>query len=551
MNVPFPVATNSRWFTAIWAVALFAATFALNTRHNDFPFHYHPDEPGKVEQIRDGKWNFHHPMLLLSTTKLVANVTGAPLQEQALVELGRSVSAAFTALSVVALSLLAYAWRGWLGSILGGLALMLHHQLYELSHYMKEDSALLAGLSVSFLASFMYVQRASLPRAFALGAACALALSGKYVGAVAMAIAVPALMQAPHAAGKRLPHLGVALIGFLVVIAAVNWPVFASIDTFNASFRREVHLVATGQGELTRRVPHALYWNVFVDNTTPVIWLLLGAFLMERWTHRNGMSLVEKLLVIFPFAFAIALSFSPKENDRYFLPVTAMLTLFAAMGVEDAPRLMARFPEFLGWRHSERWLEPRARTIRILLAVILLLALQVTGWWPSKPGWMQYDQAFQHDDQAALLAWMREELPATAVIAADARVGLPDPERKKHAARAAAIPQKLLVSKLAADLGTVQELRAKGVTHVAVSESSFGRFFRGDLRAKENAGEKFAAGRAFYEELFREGKRVFERDRGTVLYLHPGIVVYEIDDPWGAKAQPPVIEAGPYDQESE
>ena len=39
---------------------------------------------------------------------------------------------------------------------------------------------------------------------------------------------------------------------------------------------------------------------------------------------------------------------------------------------------------------------------------------------------------------------------------------------------------------------------------------------------------EFARRKAFYERLFREGKMVFERERGTVLYLHPGIRVYQI-----------------------
>ena len=89
-----------------WAFALFVATLVLHTRHNTFPFYYHPDEPGKVEQVLGMRpWNFHHPMLLLSTTKLIAS---SARTEQTVVETGRWVSAAFTAGAVVALSLLGY-----------------------------------------------------------------------------------------------------------------------------------------------------------------------------------------------------------------------------------------------------------------------------------------------------------------------------------------------------------------------------------------------------------------------------------------------------------
>ena len=48
------------------AVVLFALTLGLDTRHNDFPFTYHPDEGGKVAQVLLGSRNYHHPLLLLS-----------------------------------------------------------------------------------------------------------------------------------------------------------------------------------------------------------------------------------------------------------------------------------------------------------------------------------------------------------------------------------------------------------------------------------------------------------------------------------------------------
>src|SRR2546422_6738796 len=50
-----------------WALLLFAACLWLDTRHNDFPFFYHRDEPDKVSQVIRGEWNFHHPALMLAT----------------------------------------------------------------------------------------------------------------------------------------------------------------------------------------------------------------------------------------------------------------------------------------------------------------------------------------------------------------------------------------------------------------------------------------------------------------------------------------------------
>ena len=66
------------------------------------------------------------------------------------------------------------------------------------------------------------------------------------------------------------------------------------------------------------------------------------------------------------------------------------------------------------------------------------------------------------------------------------------------------------------------------MTHLVVSETSYGRFFRGDLRAKDASDLSFRQAKAFYEELLRDHEPMFERERGTVIYLHPGMRVYRL-----------------------
>jgi hypothetical protein len=408
---------------------------------------------------------------------------------------------------------------------------MLHHQLYELAHYMKEDTALLLGVASAFLCALAFEQRPTRFRAALLGVACAVAISGKYIGVISLAVAAPALWGGWRSGRKA--DLAWCAGALLMTLALVNAPLLSDLSGFKASFSREVDLVVEGQGDSTRQIPHMLYWNVFVDNTNPVMWLLLAAFLSRCGRHRASFSRTQWTAILFPFIYALVLSFSPKENDRYFLPATALFTVLAALGIKDAAHLLSLWlTAWGGTAHPERLLEARARHRIAVAAAGVLLVVQLTGWAGTKPGWLRYDAAFQRDDLRELIAWMKTNLPADALIVADSRVGLPNPQRKKHAARAAEIPQRLIVKKLAAEVaektGTVDELRAKGVTHVAVSESSYGRFFRGDLRAKDNKGEKFTRAKAFYEELLRDGELVFERDRGTVIYLHPGIRMYRI-----------------------
>ncbi len=488
----------------VWCVVLFTAALMLNTRHNTFPYFYHPDESAKVTQVLTEKWNYHHPMLLLTATKAVVDMLGVTLREQSIVEAGRWVSAAFTAAAIAALSLLAFVWRGWAAAIGTGLALLLHNQLYELSHYMKEDTALLFGLSLTFLTAFLYARRPDIWRAICLGVAVACAISGKYIGVVALAVAAPVLWLAP---GKeRRAHM----LGFAGALTAaiiiINLPLVLHPDAFRQSFNREMEFVVHGQRGTTRSVPHALYWNVFRDNSTPVIWLLLAVFLTARWRDRRRVTLVEWLLIGFPFALALALSFSPKSNDRYFLPATAMLVLLAALGVRDAAKL-------LGYWVPQRW-----------AAAAVVVALVVAQW----PRWARYEMAFQHDDNAELFEWVKTQLPASAVVAKDSRIQLPDPESTRDAERFARLPQTILGAKFAADLGSIEELRAKGVTHVAISESDYGRFFLRGLRPKKGEAKDFARRQRFYEELLRDGELVFARERSTVLYLHPGIRLYQL-----------------------
>lgn len=505
------IAISEAWRTrallALWSAVLAGGCFALFTRHNDFPYFYHPDEPGKVEQVLSGKWNFNHPMALLSVTRAVVEVSGVPRERQAVVEAGRAVAAGFAAGAVVALSLLAWLWKGWAPAVVTGAVLATHHQLYELSHYMKEDTALLFGVACAFLALYAYWIAPSPGRAAALGAACALAVSGKYMGVFTVALAIPALGLAPGGSWRR--YSAAWALAFGAALLAINLPLLLDWETFSQSLNREIGLVMRGQAEVTRRVPHAQYWNVFIDNTSPAIWVFLVIFLAARWHDRWRLDLLQEVIICFPFVYAVALSFSPKDNDRYFLPATALFTLLACLGVRDLAR----------W--SQARMHPR---IALAGAGAVLVLFQLTSLW-------RYEKAFQRDDNLELIEWLRTSVPANAIIVKDNRIALPRPDRKRDESRMGVIPQTVWAKKgmkYAADLGTLDELRVWGVTYVAVSQSDYGRFSSDSLRPKKGEEETFAKQKRFYEQLFREGDRVFERDRGTVLYLHPGIYVYRI-----------------------
>jgi hypothetical protein len=498
---------------AAFCLLLFAAVLFLDTRFNRFPYFYHPDEGVKVEQIRTGDWNYHHPMLLLTVTKAAVTLTGAAPTEQSIVQVGRWVSAAFASLAIVALSLLAFAWRGWPAAITAGLSLLLHHQFFELSHYLKEDTALVFGVALTFLAVFLFAQRPSTLLAVALGAAVACAISGKYIGLAVLVVVVPVLCRTP-AEGKAR-RLGVFAAALIVALLLINLPMVLHPGAFAHSFDREMQLVVHGQQGTTRRVPHTLYLNIFRDNTTPFIWVLLVVFIARCWSERRTLTLVEWLLIAFPFAFTVALSFSPKSNDRYFFPATAMFTLFAAFGAMDFGRLLGRW-----FSIRNLWIIPGT-----ILVVGQVVNLPAPADWHTLTAYLE---AFQTDDNRDLLEFVRAHLPPTAVIVKDSRVLLPDPDNSRDATRFAPMPQTIVARKYAADFGTIDDLRKKGVTHIAVSESDYGGFLLEGVRPKSGESADFTRRKAFYEELLHNGTPIFLRDRGTVLYLHPGLRLYPL-----------------------
>lgn len=518
-----------------WSIFLLVATLWLHTRNNDFPYYYHTDEPGKVEQILGQRpLNFHHPFLMLGAARIAA--AGAQ-SEQAVVQIGRWVSAAFTAAAIVGFSLMAYAWRGWIMGIAVGFTLMLHHQLFELSHYLKEDTALLFGVATTFLALHLFHRWPGRRTAALVGLGCGLAISGKYAGIIVLFAALPVVLARRPArfgpeeedllldASRRYPrgrcpssvlaNIGCLLLAMVATVALINLPLLFSWKTAQESLARETQLVVEGQG-LTQSVPHTKYWNVFLANTTPVMWVLILAALWGAWSRRRHLRLVEWITIGFPFFMAIVLSFSPKDNDRYFLPATALFTVLAAVGAGE-------IREFLPARFRRH-----AYATEIVAGLLLALA-QLPSWTEDRGGLLRYWSAFVQDDTAEVTEWLRQNVPRDAIVIKDEKVRLPDVLR--NSPNSPPLPFKLLSKDYAADFaphGTVEELLAQKISYVVITDSTFGKFERSDLKPKGKEAADYERRKQFYAELRRDTVPLIDRRRGTVIYLHPGLEVYHI-----------------------
>jgi hypothetical protein len=380
---------------------------------------------------------------------------------------------------------------------------MLNHQVFELAHYMKEDPALYMGVGLAAWIMVLYGKMPTWRWAVALGGAVGLAFSGKYLGLILL---VPAVVLVWRSAGdKKWIQIAWIAGAVLLVFGIINLQLLTGMDVFWQSFNKEIGWAVNGQKELTRSVPHSIYLSIFVTKTTPVIWLMLAVAFYQMWRSRADRQPITWVLAATFFGWLVLLSFSPKTNDRYFLPLTGLAYLLAGDGAVAAWNL---------WGKK-----------RPIVAVLLAVCLSGGVIWEGSRTW-RFSHALATDDRAELTVWIRKNIPESATIAYDARVNLPDEEVYRELANP--LPHRLLRDTFAGDMGSIEELRKKGVGYVVVSESVYGRFFLKSLRPQKGKGGDYERRAAFYRTL-KERPPLWKRDRGEVLYLHPGLEVYAID----------------------
>src|SRR5262249_49951176 len=151
------------------------------------------------------------------------------------------VSAAFATVAILALALTGYLAAGLWGFVIVGVITSLCPYLIAHSRFMKEDPALILGLALVVLASRIYFDAGRVLTkaiaAAALGAACAVAISGKYYGIVSLALAVPILLAAaPNRGWSIITHRLLYVFTFIIVgiltLLAINHRILGHYDEF-------------------------------------------------------------------------------------------------------------------------------------------------------------------------------------------------------------------------------------------------------------------------------------------------------------------------------
>lgn len=481
-------------------LAVFAAGLAVFSRHNDFPFYYHPDEPGKVGQLIGNKRNFHHPMLMLTTADAARRIAlpgEMKKDRQQVAHVGRWVIAGFAALAAAALAALATNAHGWLAGIGVGALCVANPLLYELAHYFKEDPALVAGIGLACLGLQRMLNKQD-TRGFALlGAATALAASGKYVGFALLPVAVIATILVRNTDVPMRRRFAWMLGAFAIVWLGFNWWIFKSPELIWKSLGEETTKAFGGEDGPSRSVPHSYYLTIQNAYSSPALWVGLGVWALLVAVRRVKVTAAEAVLAGCAVLMFAVFSFTPKTSPRYHLPVSVAISYFAAIGAFGLATLLGR----------------RNRVVTGVLSIALAAALLAAEF----PFLKLRQEGFAHDDRAELEAFVREKLPATAVIAQDEAVNLPDLIRKEHEGRTP-LSQRVIGKKQIADRGDLDALRKEGVTHLAICARTYGRFI----------GVGNTPERKFYEDAIKRGTTLLTFPQGVITYLQPGLTLLDI-----------------------
>lgn len=495
-----------------WGIAAFfgALAFLFFSRHADFPYLYHTDEPSKVEQLLEQKYNFHHPLLLMQGTEALLNASGMSperkgkadgenLTPQVVVEKGRLASAIFAALAVAATVLLATQLAGRFAGWLAGVLAITHPVLFELSHYMKEDCALLVGMMSMLAALGYYAVKPSIPRAILVGLAAGLAISGKYLGSIAAIFGLMTLAIIRTNGVRRWIAVLVAFVAMAGCFLSINYPALRNINRVADSLGKELEKVEKRAEER----PEAIrFKHLSKIGTTLSVPLLAGViyWAIKRWRYRRHEAFPARAIGVFVLVYFLIVSLAPKTKDRYLLPVYVAACALGAAGLAE-------------WRRSHR--RDRKTFPRIAAHVAAAIAVGL-----HLPELIDEYRAFKSDDRRELANYIRQNVPPTGGIAHDVRVMLV--RTKAAGLDGFDLPNALYEppDRYVSDLGSVEELKAKGITHVAVCEA--------DFHNTEKGGDKMRARNRWYAELFERHRLVWQAKPGAVAYLQPGLRLYEL-----------------------
>jgi hypothetical protein len=509
----------SRVIAALLLLATFAGCLWMYTRHNAFPYEYHPDEGGKALQILsvDGRRNFNHPQLMLEATQWATHWLATPADPQAVVVVGRTVSATFAALAVVSLALCGYLAGGLAGLIAVAPLVALSPYLLAYTHVMKEDATLVFGVAVSVLGARLLWNWGRRPvlqwvAVVVLAGGTAAAASAKYVGVVTVVLALLALVGAPNASRFTALLRPVVFLSYaMLLVLVINHRVLDNLDGFARGLEREIDHSLTEHSGLTMAKPNTYAADTTLEQTFPHARALLavGLLLAIGWWRSRPRLGWDRCVWVFAALFLAVLSYSVIPMQRYALPVALMGALLAGVAA-------VRVGQFIG-RPWARW------------GVPLATAAVTIGW--QGPRCADYVAQFRDDSRQQLREFiLNDPTMRGARVWSEGYVGLDYPPYHGGDDGLSAYVAEIHTPFSAGEAGSLESLRQRGYTHIAVADIAYARYLDRRVIPTPSFQYGYARRRRFYEQLFAEGTLIWSREARYPMqaYTNPTIRLYRL-----------------------
>lgn len=469
------------------AMVMFALSVLLIGRKLDFHGFVHDDEPNKVTQITQQKYNFNHPLLMLRIVKWYAQAAGISDSYDLVIRAGRWSSVILSALAIAFFVLVCGRLHGTLVGAAAGIFILTTPIFFELAHYFKEDPALIFGLGLSLLAMQIYSEKPTFFGAAILGSACGIAISAKYAGLVIVPFAVFAVLTA-----RRKADVLALLLAAVVVFSLINWPMVTAPEVWKSRVDLEVSRLQADNVPNRRSIPHGVYFSVFGANSSPVVLGLLVVYAVSIWRRKFHLPPPEWTILLLPVLYLLALSFIPTTSNRYVLPASVLTVCAAAAGLLP----------MLAMRHGKS------------LAVSLIV---VSVTWQA-PRLYAEDAAFSARRHADVLEFIRTQLPPSAAVLADDYNSL-GPAGYSHPS----IKQRTLQPS-----ETLESMRKAGFTHILITSRRYPAFSVDSRKASGLSKAEEERMRNLYEAIFGQCHPIFEWKAGEKRQLEPEFRLYQL-----------------------
>ena len=268
------------------------------------------------------------------------------------------------------------------------------------------------------------------------------------------------------------------------------------LGSLGDSLKNEVTWFVHGHKGIGSSLPNIGYVWRFVYELGFHGLLLLGLWVVSwKQLSRN-----DCIVLAYTGLYFLVLLCTRKYSERYLLPV--MLIALYYVGLQVA-MLVRRAPA--------RWTWGKWGVVSALFASVIV------PWWP----WLQsHREAFAHDSRSGLCDYVANEMPRDAIIVADAAAEL---QAAQNWSGHSVI--RIEVAEYVPSLGSLEDLKARGVTHVLICYDTYYRFLAEGAAVRSSRAEESLAAARFYRRLMRETP-LWSAPPRDPKPLHPGLELY-------------------------